>query len=1048
MASGLNLDYGSTGAEKILDELARMKAELEGIKAKQDLLTRSQGPKSWFDQFVRGVGIFNTLNKGFDFLMKRIRQIGDLMTNWIGLTLDVGGAFEGATKQLEALLGRYEQFDPGITAQVVDMTRELGMSTEHTAEAASKAAASFIQLGFEGEDALKGIPQILDLATARSLSLEEATDIAAVTSRQFGRDMDDLGETLDILNALHVTSGASIKSSSAAMKQMGVVARAAGLEFSESAAAIGILGDAGIRFGKAGTDMRNILSRITGQTSTAMGALEQLGVSVRDSSGEFRETMEILNEVRERYEGLTGAEKNFYSAKIAGTRAMASFNVLMDAGGRSIEEYSQQLEAATGITKEHAGVIRSTYQNSVAILRSGVEALAESLFGFIGGPATDFNNQLSRVYQEAARGFHDLNEKIQAEGFTVDVLAEGFEDIINRIAPEVGKVFDLVKDIADKTVTAISAAAPAITGAIQEAITPAMDWLRASVGEWIDSIFGQEFTDRLTELFATAFSAAIQGALAAIEGGVRGIYEAIPENIRNLLFGEKGAQRIDVVLGGETAKEKAAGKEEIEILQQHFSEMQEKAFQETIKTGGGDQERLERIRKEMELTRQELEKLGITVERTAWEEPGAPQPLSPEEKARQQEETQALDQALSEMQEKWNAQIEEQRRQQEAMAKAGKVAEARGVSIEEAMGIVATEEAEAAATEEQRQARMFQIEGLVEANKETMAWQQSLMDVEKATRDVEQAMFDLATIDLQAELSLVDIREDFDAYMLEPINEFEQRAADVFGKFTDMWADFGKSAVDVKEKFQDVLPDVTDSSMKKELAAIAEKQEEVLKKRLEMTQTAEGRAQIAGELAALMEERAEAAETPEEQRKYAQEALDYYGQAQEESVTAQEKELQLLEQQQQRDQERRGLLEEIVATEGPAAAKIPAFEQLREIAKRGGETEALAEAQAGLEEAILQDAEEQAARAEQQLEYLKLIAENTKLMSEKLGLEQRRQQGEEGRQGQRAYNPEAGFYGTPESGYTKPPTPFEDWRFYKGYHTTEEGKKVFEFGNQ
>lgn len=1039
MAAELRLDYKTAGARQILREVASMKKELQELKQAQEGLTRSRGAASWTQQFVRAVGVFNTLNKGFDFLIKRVGQIRDVMTGWIGDVLDVGGGFQSIARQLEAL-----SESSGRAGELVNMTEELGMSTEFTAQAAASATSSFIQLGFSADEAISSMPKILDLATSRMLTLEEATDIATTTTRQFGLEMEDVGGTIDILNALHLTSGANIRSSSAAMKNFGVAARTAGLEVEEAAAAVGLLGNAGILGTKAGTDLRRVLINISTENTKTKAALEELGISTRTTTGEFRPLMSVLEETRERFSLLSDGEKNYYATRIAGARAMVAFNVLMDENTQSISEYAEELAASEGVTKRQADVIRSTFANSVKIVKSATEAIRLSLFSFIGGPATEFNNRLAEVYQSIAKGLADLNDDIAREGFNSDVIVRGLKKVVSDARPELAELFEVVKEIAESVVTALSEFGPIFLNTVQEIVTPAWEWIKDTAGSYLNDIFGDDFRGALKDLL-------IEGGKIAGEAFIEGIQGSGAGRIIGLLlgFGQSlgggGLSKGFELPGRDQFREKIdelrARRDQRNAPPEPAPEVSPEA-QITAESRRQAEEELneqiaatvDRIQEEATIRDRLREIIGI--------QSGA---ITQESQARERAAEEAKAQAEAEA-----ARTEALRIQEEQLQKLSEQLAGEGFNPEQIAGALQQykEELEAdaarAAKEEQLVKREFQIEGIVEANEEVIAMKQSVIDAEDAMKNLNDATYELATIDLRTELDLIGVAEDIELYMIEPINEFEQRTSDILGTFTDQWAKFGEAAASVKERFSSAFGGNGEEQAAQELEKISKKQEEILKQRLELEQTAQGRAGIAGELGQLFEERAGQA-TGAEQEQLARQAEEMFRLGQQETLGAQEVELERVDAQRARDEERRGALEGMLSKEGPAGVQVGVLQQLLDIAKRSGDTQGVLEFQAQLEDAMLEQAEEQAEYQKKQIEILEIIAQNTKLMAERANLREGSQS--QGTQAQEPRVPQApeGWYGSPEQGYTQPPqSPFDN-RYFSGHNYTDEGDLVLSF---
>ncbi|MEM5709773.1 phage tail tape measure protein, partial [Elizabethkingia meningoseptica] len=86
---------------------------------------------------------------------------------------------------------------------------------------------------------------------------------------------------------------------------MAPLARAAGISFEETAAAIGIMANAGIQGSQAGTTLRGALSRLSRPTDAMQVAMTQLGVSFYDSEGKMKSLTEQIGMMRKATSGMT-----------------------------------------------------------------------------------------------------------------------------------------------------------------------------------------------------------------------------------------------------------------------------------------------------------------------------------------------------------------------------------------------------------------------------------------------------------------------------------------------------------------------------------------------------------------------------------------------------------------------------------------------------------------------------------------------------------------------------------------------------------------------
>ena len=116
-------------------------------------------------------------------------------------------------------------------------------------------------------------------------SLATSADIAASTLNAFGMEAGEAAHVADVLAENANKTNSSVADTGEAMKYIAPLAHAAGISFEETAAAIGIMADAGIQGSQAGTTLRGALSRLSKPTGDMKEAMKELGISFYDFEG-------------------------------------------------------------------------------------------------------------------------------------------------------------------------------------------------------------------------------------------------------------------------------------------------------------------------------------------------------------------------------------------------------------------------------------------------------------------------------------------------------------------------------------------------------------------------------------------------------------------------------------------------------------------------------------------------------------------------------------------------------------------------------------------
>ncbi|WP_339885232.1 phage tail tape measure protein, partial [Vreelandella maris] len=253
MESRLELVVSSQAAQQHINRLQR---ELERLDGRGSAATAMMGKMSL------AIGAISAAAGGLGF-SRIIRETADFEDAMLGLQA-VSGA---TTKQM---------------ADLEKQARTLGATSMFSAEQAGNAQRYLAQAGFEVNEVLSATPGILRLATAGQLDLASAADIASNVLGQFVLPVTELARVSDVLAASAAGSNTNISQMAEALSQAGPIANSAGVSIEETAAAIGVLSDAGIQGGRAGTGLLGVIRQLSNVTPKSEEVLAKYGLTVED----------------------------------------------------------------------------------------------------------------------------------------------------------------------------------------------------------------------------------------------------------------------------------------------------------------------------------------------------------------------------------------------------------------------------------------------------------------------------------------------------------------------------------------------------------------------------------------------------------------------------------------------------------------------------------------------------------------------------------------------------------------------------------------------
>jgi len=287
-------------------------------------------------------------------------------------------------------VGKYAEFEQAIAntgavsnasaqqlANLSDSAKEMGRTTKFTAKESADAMSFLAMAGFKVEETIGALPGVLQLAAAGNMDLASTADIASNILTGYGKDVEELGQVNDVLVGTLTKTNTNLTQLGEAMKYAAPVAKSAGVQFETAAAAIGLMGNAGIQGSMAGTSLRGAISKLLLPTDKAAEAMQKLGMNALDSTGKLLPFEDIVRQLE------TSGASTADMMQIFGLRAGPAMAALVSQGSDALVSLTGELENAGGLAGEIADKQLDTLQGSMTLLKSAVDgafiALGEGL---------------------------------------------------------------------------------------------------------------------------------------------------------------------------------------------------------------------------------------------------------------------------------------------------------------------------------------------------------------------------------------------------------------------------------------------------------------------------------------------------------------------------------------------------------------------------------------------------------------------------------------------------------------------------------------------
>jgi TP901 family phage tail tape measure protein len=269
-------------------------------------------------------------------------------------------------------LGAVSRATAGQLESLRDIAKDLGSTTEFSASQAADGLNFLAMAGFNATEAMAAIPSVLDLATASGLGLAEAADTASNIMSGFGIAAADAAEVADVLAAASTRANTTVGQLGAAMSTVAPIASALDMSLEDTAAAIGVLSDAGIQGERAGTGLRGVLASLAGPTTQAEAVLRGLGLTIADVDPATNDLSVVMGRLGAA--GLSTAD----AMTLFGREAASGALVLID-GAQRVGEFGDELGRANGAAQTMAATMRDNLGGDLKGAASAAQGLAIAL---------------------------------------------------------------------------------------------------------------------------------------------------------------------------------------------------------------------------------------------------------------------------------------------------------------------------------------------------------------------------------------------------------------------------------------------------------------------------------------------------------------------------------------------------------------------------------------------------------------------------------------------------------------------------------------------
>ncbi|HUM42959.1 MAG TPA: phage tail tape measure protein [Fervidobacterium sp.] len=343
----------------------------------QDLIYRigatNEGLKSVVRDSQQSIrGLMSTVDHGTQKLAQLSRRAMLAGSVLKGIILAVGKSTVDAASTFEKQMRRVQAVSQATASEYRELSSvalDLSTKTEHSAMAVAEGMNFMAMAGFKANEIMEAMPSVLQLASAGVMDLGTAADITTNILTGYGMEISELAHANDVLVSAMTGANVDLQMLGESFKYAGPLAKAAGIEFSETAAMIALMGNAGIQGSMAGTSLRQAITNLLNPTKQAQEVMDRLGVKTKDANGNLLSMTEILRQL----------EKSGASASdmmiLFGQRAGPAMSALLGQGVDELEKFQQRLEDSEGLAARIEAMMIDTAEGQKQIFKNTVNAI-------------------------------------------------------------------------------------------------------------------------------------------------------------------------------------------------------------------------------------------------------------------------------------------------------------------------------------------------------------------------------------------------------------------------------------------------------------------------------------------------------------------------------------------------------------------------------------------------------------------------------------------------------------------------------------------------
>ena len=507
---------------------------LENVKKQTEFATKElANMETELGQVQRKLSTLS-LEKMGDGMQKAGDKISNAGEKLMGVTTAIAGVTTVSVKtfaDFEAQMSKVGAIS-GATGEDLEKlgekAKEMGAKTKFSATESGEAMEYMAMAGWKTGDMLNGIEGIMNLAAASGENLATTSDIVTDAMTAFGlsasgtttivkdgfsKEVANASHFADVLAAASSNSNTNVSMLGESFKYAAPVAGALGYSVEDTAVALGLMANSGIKASQGGTALRTTLTNLAKPTESIKAAMNYLGISLQNNDGSMKSLMEIMTDLRSSFGQCKMPMDEF-------KESLADIEAKYESGELTEKKYNEAVADLTEKAYGAEGALKAKYAATIA----GKEGMS-GLLSIVSAAPEDFEKLTNAIYDSdgaAEKMASTMIDNLAGKTTIMKSTLEGVSITIGEIlAPKAEAAVEKVTNLAEKFLSLDKETQKNIVtmGAVVAAIAPALiiiGKLTHGIGEGITKVVDMSKSIQKMGGIMTLLTSPIALAIAAI----------------------------------------------------------------------------------------------------------------------------------------------------------------------------------------------------------------------------------------------------------------------------------------------------------------------------------------------------------------------------------------------------------------------------------------------------------------------------------------------------------------------------------------------------